>query len=185
MARVFDRGLTVPSGFVLPIQRWQARAMNGARWRTEKWKTRRGQLFLVPGDSPVGYRLPLGSLPYIAPSAFPHVVPLDPTIPRCQLPDPSQPAFEVPNIRLKDQQARDRLDRRVRLVHDIDALRRDLECAHDVEARDQQYQAAVDRFCGSLQGFCHRYGLDYIRTSTSTPFEDLVLKYLRRAGLVA
>jgi uncharacterized protein (DUF58 family) len=49
----------------------------------------------------------------------------------------------------------------------------------------RDYQAAVDRFCGDLQGFCRHYGLDYIRTSTSTPFEDLVLKYLRRVGLVA
>jgi uncharacterized protein (DUF58 family) len=49
----------------------------------------------------------------------------------------------------------------------------------------REYQAAVDRFCGGLQGFCRRYGLDYIRTTTSTPFEELVLSYLRRTGLVA
>jgi len=49
----------------------------------------------------------------------------------------------------------------------------------------REYQGAVGRFCGGLQGFCRRYGLDYIRTTTSTPFEDLVLSYLRRTGLVA
>jgi uncharacterized protein (DUF58 family) len=49
----------------------------------------------------------------------------------------------------------------------------------------REYQSAVDRFCGGLQGFCRRYGLDYIRTTTSTPFEDLILSYLRRTGLVA
>jgi uncharacterized protein (DUF58 family) len=49
----------------------------------------------------------------------------------------------------------------------------------------RDYAAAVDRFCGGLQGFCRRYGIDYIRTATSTPFEDLVLKYLRRTGLVS
>jgi uncharacterized protein (DUF58 family) len=49
----------------------------------------------------------------------------------------------------------------------------------------REYQASVDRFCGGLHGFCSRYGMDYIRATTSMPFEDLVLKYLRRTGLVA
>ena len=86
IARVFERGLTTPTGFVLPVQRWQAKA-GGLKWRSEKWKTRRGHLFLVAGDSPVGYRLPLGTLPYVPPSEYPYTHIVDPTVSRDALPD--------------------------------------------------------------------------------------------------
>src|SRR4030095_1718656 len=44
IAKVFGRGLTEPSGYVLPIQRWQAKA-SGQRWKSERWKLRRGHMF--------------------------------------------------------------------------------------------------------------------------------------------
>ncbi len=86
IARVFGRGLTEPAGHVLPIQRWQSRA-TGPRWLSESWKLRRDRLYLVPGDSAVGYRLPLGTLPYIPPSQYPYTYPADPTVPRDAMPD--------------------------------------------------------------------------------------------------
>ncbi|MEO5806352.1 transglutaminase family protein [Devosia sp.] len=88
IAKVFARGLTNPTGYVLPVQRWNAQA--SSPWLTEKWKTRRGKLFLAPGDSPAGYRLPLSSLKHLKATDYPHIVPQDPGEARGTLPDPEK-----------------------------------------------------------------------------------------------
>ncbi|MET0219166.1 MAG: transglutaminase family protein, partial [Tardiphaga sp.] len=87
MARVFDQGLNTPKGFVLPIQRWNAEApKTDRRWRSERWKLRRGNLFLTPGDSPMGLRLPLSSLPHLEEDEYPFIVEQDPMEPRGPMP---------------------------------------------------------------------------------------------------
>ena len=62
-ARMLERGLSEPRGCVLPLVRqwWNAKASN--RWVSGAWPVRSEQLFLIPGDSPMGLRLPLDSLP--------------------------------------------------------------------------------------------------------------------------
>jgi uncharacterized protein (DUF2126 family)/transglutaminase-like putative cysteine protease len=84
--RAFDRGLSTPVGYVLPIQVWHTRD-RGRRWVTERWKMRRENLFLIPGDSPIGFRLPLGGLPQLSTMNYPNVQPRDPLSQHEELPD--------------------------------------------------------------------------------------------------
>lgn len=89
LAKVFERGLSTPTGYVLPLQRWQARDGN-RRWISEAWSTRSKYLYLIPGDSPIGLRLPTPSLPYLTPSQYPYVIPADPFGEQEPLPDPDE-----------------------------------------------------------------------------------------------
>ena len=66
LARILDRGLGEVVGYVLPLK-WQGDAHEGS-WHSNPWTSRREHLFLLPGDSPMGYRLPLDSLPRALPS---------------------------------------------------------------------------------------------------------------------
>jgi uncharacterized protein (DUF2126 family)/transglutaminase-like putative cysteine protease len=101
MARVFDQGLDAPRGFVLPIQRWNADA---GRWKSERWKLRRGNLFLTPGDSPLGLRLPIASLPHIPADEYPYIVEQDPLELRKELPVfEATPAESAPHQEVQEQ----------------------------------------------------------------------------------
>jgi uncharacterized protein (DUF2126 family) len=84
LARVFGRGLASPVGSVLPLRRV---IQDGARrWQSGKWFFRDDVMFLVPGDSPVGLRLPLESLPWADPEHLEREFEVDPFAPRDKLP---------------------------------------------------------------------------------------------------
>ena len=84
LARIFHDGLGKTVGFALPLQ---AVVKEGKiEWRSGRWFLRDEHMFLVPGDSPMGYRLPLDSLPWVKEEEFPFHVPDDPMSPRTALP---------------------------------------------------------------------------------------------------
>ncbi len=75
LARIFNQGLKKIAGYVLPIRR---RPDGGPCWNSGPWFMRQERLFLIPGDSPIGLRLPLDSVPWVARSDYPCVHPPDP-----------------------------------------------------------------------------------------------------------
>jgi uncharacterized protein (DUF2126 family)/transglutaminase-like putative cysteine protease len=62
LRQVFDQGLNAKAGYALPLA-WSGDAKRG-QWISSRWQFSRKKMFLVPGDSPLGLRLPLGSLPW-------------------------------------------------------------------------------------------------------------------------
>src|SRR5262245_597621 len=85
--RMLEQGeQATPAGYVLPVRRWSEQGKQG--WISEMWQTRQRGLFLVPGELPIGSRLPLSALPSLRAVDYPHVVPADPMCQREQLPDP-------------------------------------------------------------------------------------------------
>ena len=60
LVRVFEQGITSAVGVVLPLRRvwWVAEPY----WESGPWAVRSEEMFLLPGDSPMGFRLPMQSL---------------------------------------------------------------------------------------------------------------------------
>ena len=86
LRRVFQQGLDATVGYLLPIKReWQV-GTAGPAWVTGPWFLRDERLYLMPGDSPMGYRLPLDSQPWAAKSERPWAMAQDPFAPLGQLP---------------------------------------------------------------------------------------------------
>ena len=82
LARLAEKGCDTVTGYVLPL----ARDKTGTHWQSGAWFLRRKRCYLTPGDSPMGMRLPLDSLPWCAPEERPQL----------HAPDPNQPFAKLP-----------------------------------------------------------------------------------------
>ena len=73
LRRLFDHGLDKVAGHVLPIMR-----KPDACWQSGSWFLRGNRCYLVPGDSPLGLRLPLDSQPWVSKTDYPWIHAPDP-----------------------------------------------------------------------------------------------------------
>jgi uncharacterized protein (DUF2126 family)/transglutaminase-like putative cysteine protease len=85
LRRVFDAGLSNVTGYVLPITRERDLPLQGPTWVSGPWFFRDDRLYLIPGDSPMGYRLPLESLPWVNAGDYPYQHAHDPFAPPAPL----------------------------------------------------------------------------------------------------
>jgi uncharacterized protein (DUF2126 family) len=90
LRRVFTQKLDAVIGYMLPIEPGNADrdapALEGPGWKTGPWFLRDDRMYLIPGDSPMGYRLPLDSQPWASKGDYPYLVDRDPTAPLADLP---------------------------------------------------------------------------------------------------
>jgi uncharacterized protein (DUF2126 family) len=89
LRRVFDHGLSEVVGYLLPLKREWRTGMSGPSWVTGPWFLRDERLYLTPGDSPMGYRLPLDSLPWASSADRPWTLEPDPFAGKPPLPTPA------------------------------------------------------------------------------------------------
>jgi uncharacterized protein (DUF2126 family) len=90
--KIFTQGLDKVVGHVLPVARnpsGSPRSKGNAghlRWQSGPWFLRAERCYLIPGDSAMGYRLPLDSQPWAKDSDLPWAYPPDQTQPFAPLP---------------------------------------------------------------------------------------------------
>ena len=68
-----------PIGYVLPLKAIERKKAGAeSEWASSLWPLKSKHLFVVEGDSPIGFRLPLNSLPSVAPEDIDIIIPVDP-----------------------------------------------------------------------------------------------------------
>jgi uncharacterized protein (DUF2126 family) len=91
LRRIFTQGLDAPVGYMLPLKREWHVGTRGPQWISGPWFLRDERMYLVPGDSPMGYRLPLDALPWASAEDQPSAYWQDPFAERAPLPGVVRP----------------------------------------------------------------------------------------------
>jgi uncharacterized protein (DUF2126 family)/transglutaminase-like putative cysteine protease len=91
LARLLEQGIGAVVGYALPLKPVEPETALveqpavDTRWLTSAWPIRREHLYLVAGDSPMGLRLPLSTLPWEHPNDREPECEVDPFAPRTAL----------------------------------------------------------------------------------------------------
>ncbi len=75
LRKVLEQGLDKVVGHILPL----ARQTKQLGWQSGSWFLRDEHCRLIPGDSAMGYRLPLDSQPWVSEADYPYITPEDPS----------------------------------------------------------------------------------------------------------
>lgn len=139
---VFTQGLDKVVGQVLPL----ARTAAGDQWQSGRWYLRDNHCRLVPGDSPLGYRLPLASQPWVTAAEYPFVLPID------QNQDlPGLPALEHLHATSGNQRVAQAEEREPKIDESAAWLTRTALCAEAREGRLYLFMPPLERLEDYLQ----------------------------------
>ncbi|MDD9935831.1 MAG: transglutaminase family protein [Myxococcales bacterium] len=157
LAKTFEQGLSHVVGYALPLR--GELGDSGVRWCSGPMFLRSETLFLMPGDSPMGYRLPLDSLPWAAEVDLPQVHEADPHWPSAHEPSRVPPWARAPRVeparaRLLSQSAasdsaralREAAERRPEPFESAADITRSVLCVEAREGRLHVFMPPVERF---------------------------------------
>ena len=85
LTKIFRQGLQTVIGYALPIK-WKEQSKDNGIWVSSPWPFKSKYMYLLPGDSAMGLRLPLESLPWEMPDSDDIDLEKDPFDDRDELP---------------------------------------------------------------------------------------------------
>ncbi len=101
LAKQLRKGLNEIVGYVLPLK---STYDEQTHWFSSYWSLKHERLYLLTGDSPLGLRLPLNSLPWVSPEEMPQQFAVDPFETRKPLSNKSVSKKEIKTTKTPPQE---------------------------------------------------------------------------------